>query len=106
MNNRIRICKLGLGMTTDQGPYWAKVDGVNVGEHGRSHWQTHSEAYACAARFIKLESAAEPEHPHSLGLPLLNPGQAEAPGATSPSAPGMASTVRADANPSEAKEGR
>ena len=49
---RIKICKLGLGMSTDQGPYWAKVDGANVGEHGRSHWETEADAMACAERFI------------------------------------------------------
>lgn len=57
---RIQICKLGPSQSTEQGSYWAKVDGQHIGEGGRSHWHTHTAAMACARRFIMREKASQP----------------------------------------------
>lgn len=51
-NDRIKVKKMPLQETTLDGPYWATVDGENVGENGRCHWQTESDAYACGARYL------------------------------------------------------
>lgn len=50
--HKIKICKLGLGFSTPEGAYWAKVDGDNIGEDGRAFWETHEEAQAAAERYI------------------------------------------------------
>jgi hypothetical protein len=49
---RIRVRKLGLGDTTDEGPFYAQVDGENVGENGRAFWETREDARRCGERFL------------------------------------------------------
>lgn len=48
MKRRIKIKTLPNGDTTDQGPYYATIDGENVGLDGRSHWHTYADAQHCA----------------------------------------------------------
>jgi len=52
MGHTVSIHSLGLGQTTNEGSYYAKVDGKNVGTDGRAFWETESQAEACARRFI------------------------------------------------------
>lgn len=51
MWHKVSAQKLGLGMTTDKGAYYPKVDGKPVGENGRAFWPTREEAKAVARRF-------------------------------------------------------
>jgi hypothetical protein len=50
---KIEILKLGLDYTTEQGPYWVKIDGRNVGTAERSHWETEEEAFEFAVVFVR-----------------------------------------------------
>lgn len=52
MKPRATTQKLGLGMTTDQGAYFPKVDGQPVGENGRAFWPTRAEAQRVANSFL------------------------------------------------------
>ncbi len=45
--------KLPFGETTDEGSWWAEVDGQKIGEKGRAFWQTKSEAITCAKKYIE-----------------------------------------------------
>lgn len=44
---RIVVKKLPRGETTEQGAYYAQVDGRNVGMPDRPFWRTHEQAKAC-----------------------------------------------------------
>ncbi|MDY3551458.1 hypothetical protein R5W24_000534 [Gemmata sp. JC717] len=57
MKDRIKVCKLPNGERTEEGSYWAKVDGVNIGVNGRTHWETESAARLAAEVYI---ATAEP----------------------------------------------
>ena len=50
-----KVCKLPLNEYTEEGAYYAKVDGKVVGENGRSHWETYDDALACGQRFIEMK---------------------------------------------------
>lgn len=50
--SRIKVKRMPLGETTDQGPFYCQVDGENVGADGRSHWETESDAMACGRRYL------------------------------------------------------
>lgn len=63
MSRRITIHKLPLNYYTLEGAYWAKVDGENIGEGGRTHWPTYDDAHACAVRFIAARELANPIDP-------------------------------------------
>lgn len=55
--HKIKICKLGLETFTDEGAFYAKVDGYNIGEDGRAFWETSEDAQAAADRFVaKLDA--------------------------------------------------
>lgn len=53
MKNEVKICKLGLGQTTKDGAYYAKVDGKNIGVDGRGFFDTPEAAQAAAEKYIK-----------------------------------------------------
>lgn len=55
---RIKVIKMPLGQTTNDGAYYAKVDGQNIGVNGRTHW--HSEASARLAAKVFLYPAQSP----------------------------------------------
>jgi len=62
MTHKIKICKLGLGekVITEgkiEGSFYAKVNGVHVGENGRGFWETEQQARECAERFVECEQA-------------------------------------------------
>ncbi len=59
---KVTTQKLGLGETTDQGAYYAKVDGHPIGERGRAFWHTRDEAHAAGRRFAAKLSAYEESH--------------------------------------------
>lgn len=48
----IQTHKLPNGEFTDEGAYYATVNGVNVGEYGRAFWPTRAVARMCAERFV------------------------------------------------------
>ena len=52
MGQKVSIHKLGLGETTEEGSYYLKVNGENVGTNGRAFWNTAEEAEACARRYV------------------------------------------------------
>ncbi|MBK1793377.1 hypothetical protein JHL21_02555 [Devosia sp. WQ 349] len=52
MKARATTQKLGLGMTTDEGAFFPKVDGKPVGENGQAFWSTRAEAQRVANRFL------------------------------------------------------
>jgi hypothetical protein len=52
MKHKIKVCKMPFGDKTEQGEYYATVDGETVGDKELSHWKTYSEAFACARRFV------------------------------------------------------
>ena len=52
MTDRIKVKSLPLGNTTDEGRYWAEVDGEKVGEDGRAFWETRQQAKDCGFRFL------------------------------------------------------
>lgn len=52
MGNTVSVHKLGLNEITDQGAYYAKVNGKTVGDKDRAFWETESDAEACAKRFV------------------------------------------------------
>lgn len=47
---RIDVKQLPLNQITDQGRYWAELDGEKVGWNGRAFWETASDARACAVK--------------------------------------------------------
>ncbi|WP_338632160.1 hypothetical protein [Afipia carboxidovorans] len=53
---RIRVRKLGLGDTTEEGSFYAQVDGENVGEDGRAFWETRDDAQRCGERFLAAKT--------------------------------------------------
>lgn len=57
-NERIKIIKMPFGEFTDQGAFYAQVDGENIGTKHRHHFQTKQEAIECAEEFIRLSSAS------------------------------------------------
>lgn len=52
MGRKFSTHNLGLNQTTDEGRYYAKVDGMKVGMDHRAFWETKADAEACARRFI------------------------------------------------------
>jgi hypothetical protein len=52
MKVRIKVKSLPFGETTDQGRYYAEVDGEKVGEDGRCFWDKWSDAKTCGVRFF------------------------------------------------------
>lgn len=48
----IEIKKLKSGEYTEEGSFYALVNGQKVGENGRAFWKTESEAMACAKRYV------------------------------------------------------
>lgn len=52
LTDRIKICSLPLGERTEDGAFWAKVDGVNIGVNGRTHWETEAAAQLAAQVYI------------------------------------------------------
>ena len=59
MKKRVTTQRLGLGDTTDDGAFFAKVDGTPIGENGRAFWPTREEAAAAGDRFLRKLVASE-----------------------------------------------
>jgi hypothetical protein len=49
---QIQIVKMAFGNTTKEGPYYAKVDGENIGINGRTHWESEAAARLAAETHI------------------------------------------------------
>lgn len=49
--NAVKVKKLGLGQTTNDGAYWAEINGVKIGDKDRCFWHTEDEAELCAFRY-------------------------------------------------------
>lgn len=56
---RIKIVRLPNGETTDEGCFFARVDGKCVGENGRAFFETYEEALACGVRFLTKKIEVE-----------------------------------------------
>ena len=52
INKRIKVKKLSLGEYTEEGSYWAEVDGEKIGDKGRAFWFSKGDAMACGRRYI------------------------------------------------------
>ena len=48
----IIIVKMPLGETTADGPFYAKVDGHNIGINNRTHWDTEAATKLAAETYI------------------------------------------------------
>ena len=53
--NRIQVCRMGLNETTQDGPYYAKVDGEIIGLNGKTHFANGERARLAAESFIILQ---------------------------------------------------
>lgn len=49
---RLQVRKLGLGNFTEDGAFYACVDGKPIGENGRAFWPTRPEAVRVGMRFL------------------------------------------------------
>ena len=52
MKERVQVKALPFGNTTEEGRFYAVVDGEKVGENGRCFWEKRSDARACGIRFL------------------------------------------------------
>lgn len=54
-NKRIKVKTLGLGQTTDQGSFYAEVDGERVGANDQCFFEAYSDAYKCGLNFLEAK---------------------------------------------------
>lgn len=59
MTHKVEVKKLPNGEYTEQGAYYAIVDGRNVGMPGRPFWRTREQAKACGIIFAAMLDEAQ-----------------------------------------------